>query len=57
MKIINKIYKLLKTHEKFTEKYGGKVFYVFSIKGENGKKTLENPEVIVEIKKRIKRIK
>src|SRR3990167_3362645 len=34
-----------KTHEKFTAKYGGKVFYVVSIK-ENDKKKIHNTEVI-----------
>lgn len=43
------------THKKFTQKYGGKVFYVFSIK--NGeKKELANPEVIGEIKEEIRRL-
>jgi len=45
-----------KTHEKFTKKYGGKVFYVISIK-ENDKKKIYNPEVIKEIKKEISRLK
>ncbi|MBI1754781.1 MjaI family restriction endonuclease [Candidatus Azambacteria bacterium] len=38
-----------KTHKKFTEKYGGKVFYVISIK-EGDKKRIHNSEVIDEIK-------
>ncbi len=45
----------LETHKKFTQKYGGKVFYVYSVKKE-GKKTLANPEVIEEIKEEIKRL-
>ena len=36
------------THSDFTRKYGGKVFYVFSIK-EGNKKRIQNPEVIGEI--------
>lgn len=44
------------THKKFTQKYGGKVFYVISIK-ENDKKKIYNTEVIEEIKKEILRLK
>jgi hypothetical protein len=45
----------LKSHEKFTEKYGGKVFYVFSTKvGE--RKEIRNKEVIAEIKQEIERL-
>ncbi|MEN7981917.1 MAG: MjaI family restriction endonuclease [Nanoarchaeota archaeon] len=45
----------LETHEKFTKKYGGKVFYVYSIK-KGDKKILANPEVIEEIKEEIKKL-
>lgn len=46
----------LKTHEKFTKRYGGKVFYIFSSKtGE--KKEIRNKEVIAEIKLEIERLK
>lgn len=45
-----------KTHEKFTAEYGGKVFYVVSIK-ENDKKKIHNNEVIEEIKSEIERLK
>jgi len=45
-----------KTHKKFTEKYGGKVFYVISIK-DGRKKKIHNVEVIKEIKAEIKRLK
>ena len=45
-----------KTHKKFTEKYGGKVFYVISIK-EGDKKKIHNVEVIDEIKDEINRLK
>lgn len=43
------------THKKFTEKYGGNVFYVISIK-EGGKKKIHNTEVISEIEAEIKRL-
>ena len=43
------------THKEFTEKYGGRVFYVVSIK-EGNKKTIYNTEVIEEIKNEIKRL-
>lgn len=43
------------THKKFTEKYGGEVFYVISIK-EGGKKKIYNTEIIPEIKDEIKRL-
>ncbi len=45
----------LKTHEKFTEKYGGKVFYVISMKT-GDKKTIYNTDVIEEIRTEIKRL-
>ena len=45
----------IKSHSKFTDKFGGKVFYIFSIK-EGNKKIIHNPEVIDEIKKEIRRI-
>lgn len=45
----------LETHKKFTQKYGGKVFYIYSIK-EADKKVLANPEVIKEIKEEIRRL-
>ena len=44
------------THKKFTEVFGGKVFYLFSAKvGE--KKEIQNKEVIDEIKQEIIRLK
>ena len=43
------------THKKFTEKYGGKVFYIYSIK-EGDKKIIHNKEIIDEIKQEIKRL-
>ena len=45
-----------KTHLKFTEKYGGKVFYIYSTKiGE--KKEIQNKEVLDEIAAEIERLK
>ena len=46
----------LKTHQDFYEKFGGKVFYVYSVKNGN-KKVIANAEVIDEIRKEIKRLK
>ena len=53
--IINELEFQKKTHEKFTTKYGGKVFYIISVKEEK-KKVIYNPEIIGEIKKEIKRL-
>jgi hypothetical protein len=44
------------THLKFTEVFGGKVFYVFSTKI-NGKKEIVNKDIIVEIKTEVDRLK
>lgn len=44
------------THKKWTAKYGGKVFYVISVK-EGDKKNIYNTEVIDEIKQEIERLK
>jgi hypothetical protein len=44
------------THQKFTEVFGGKVFYLFSAKM-NDKKEIMNKEVIEEIKQEIIRLK
>ena len=43
------------THKKFTENFGGKVFYIISIKEGNNKK-IHNTEVIPEIENEIKRL-
>lgn len=43
------------THKKFTKKFGGKVFYVFSIKKGN-KKIIDNFDVITDIQQEIKRL-
>jgi hypothetical protein len=54
--IINELEFQKKTHEKFTAKYGGKVFYIISTtEGKN--KLIHNKEVIPEIKKEIERLK
>lgn len=50
--IINELEFQKKTHEKFTVKYGGKVFYIISVK-DGKKKIIHNPEVIEEIRKEI----
>jgi len=45
-----------KTHQKFTKQFGGKVFYIFSMK--NGdKKEIANKEVMEEIRSEIQRFK
>ncbi len=54
--IINELEFQKKTHEKFTAKYGGKVFYVISVK-EGKKKIIHNVSVIEEIRKEIERLK
>ncbi len=43
------------THKKFTKKYGGKVFYVISVK-EGTNKLIQNREVIDELRAEIKRL-
>lgn len=43
------------THKKFTEVFGGKVFYIYSIKA-GDKKEIYNKEIIEEIKEEIKRL-
>ncbi|URA10319.1 MjaI family restriction endonuclease [Thermospira aquatica] len=54
--IINEREQQKKAHEKFTKKYGGKVFYIISItEGKN--KKIHNKEVIKEIKEEIRRLK
>ena len=53
--IINELQRQEQTHEKFTAKYGGKVFYVISV-AEGKKKVIQNPEVIDEIRREIRRL-
>ncbi len=47
---------LSETHKKFEEKYGGKVFIIFSTKVD-GRKEIVNREVIDRIREEIKRLK
>ncbi len=54
--IINERKQQQETHKKFTLKYGGKVFYVISVK-EGDKKKIYNTEVIDEIKQEVERLK
>jgi len=51
--IINELEFQKRTHKKFTDKYGGKVFYIISVK-EGKKKIIYNPEIIEEIRNEIK---
>lgn len=44
------------THRKFTKKFGGEVFYIYSSK-EGNKKVIQNKEVIEQIRKEIERLK
>lgn len=53
--IINELEFQKDTHQKFTAKYGGRVFYIISVK-KNDKKVIYNPEVIEEIRKEINRL-
>jgi len=55
--IINELKFQEVTHKKFTEKYGGKVFYVISVKDTKGKKIIYNREVIEKIRKEIEKLK
>lgn len=43
-------------HERFTDKYKGKVFFVFSRKNTQGKKQIDNIDIVEEIKQEIKRL-
>ncbi|GAB4458560.1 MAG: hypothetical protein OHK0029_19970 [Armatimonadaceae bacterium] len=45
-----------KTHKAFTKKYGGSVFYIFSVK-DGDTKRIHNPEVIEEIRQEVERLK
>jgi hypothetical protein len=51
--IINELKFQQKTHQLFTEKYGGKVFYIISI-AEDKRKVIYNKEIIDEMKAEIK---
>lgn len=53
--IINEREQQRKTHEEFTKKYGGKVFYLISVtEGKN--KRIYNLDVIDEIRNEIERL-
>lgn len=54
--IINELEFQKKTHERFTAKYGGKVFYIISV-AEGKNKVIYNREVIEEIRKEIERLR
>lgn len=54
--IINELNFQKKTHEKFTARCGGKVFYIISVKEGKGK-VIYNSEVIEEIRKEIERLR
>lgn len=45
-----------RTHAKFTDRYGGKVITIFSVK-EGDRKIIQNPEVIEQIKSEIARMR
>ncbi len=46
-----------KNHEQFQKKFGGKVFFIFSVKSSGGKKQIYNTAVIEEILQEIERLK
>jgi hypothetical protein len=54
--IINELKFQERTHQLFTKKYGGRVFYIISI-AEDKRKIIYNREVIDEIKEEINRLK
>lgn len=54
--IINELKFQERTHEKFKEKFGGKVFYIISVT-DGKKKLIYNPEVIDDIRKEMERLK
>lgn len=53
--IINEVHFQQRTHDKFTEKFGGKVFYIISVT-EGKRKIIQNEDVIVEIRQEIGRL-
>ncbi len=53
--IINELNFQKRTHQLFTKKYGGNVFYIISI-AEDKRKIIYNTEIIDEIKKEIKKL-
>lgn len=53
--IINEREQQKRTHEKFTKKFGGKVFYIISV-AEGKSKRIFNTEIIDEIRQEIQRL-
>lgn len=53
--IINELHFQKETHDKFTARFGGKVFYVISVK-EGNRKVIYNPQVVEEIREEIRRL-
>jgi hypothetical protein len=45
-----------RNHKRFTEEFGGKVFFVYSVKGNGKKKKIDNPEIIEQIREEISRL-
>jgi len=45
-----------KNHDRFQKDFGGRVFFIYSVKGSNNKKGIYNTEIIEEILKEIKRL-
>jgi len=43
-------------HDRFYKEFGGKVFFVYSIKGSTGKKKIYKTDVIEEIREEIIRL-
>ena len=46
-----------KNHARFEKEYGGKVFFIFSIKSSGNKKIIYNTEVIEDIRNEIMKLK
>ncbi len=55
LQIIKEKIQQAKTFKEFTDKYGGKVFYIFSVESSKDKK-IANPEVIQDIKNEVARL-
>jgi len=53
--IVNELGFQRRTHERFTREFGGRVFYIISVK-EGDKKIIHNPDVIEEIAAEIQRL-
>ena len=46
-----------KNHQRFYKEFGGKAFFVYSVKSSGKKKKIQNVEVIDELKKEIERLR